>query len=319
MILTITLNPLLERRFEFNKISPGKNNRGASESIAAGGKGINVSRQLNQLGIDNSALTFTGGYTGKLFKKILAEEKIKASFIQINEETRNAAVVIDSSENSVTTYFGRNSTVTKDEAEAFLNKIEPMISNCEMVVLSGSSPSPETDHIFPEAIKLANRFDKISILDTYGSHLSNCLNAVPTVIHNNLEEISSLYNVSDEEPILKTLDDLYTKGIKQAFLTNGGSPTFASNFDFHFKVTNPVYTIKDPTGSGDAFTAGIVFGWHNNLTFEETVIMASCLGAANASVYQVCSSTLNDAENFRNSIEVVPIGKKMKTIDVTPR
>ena len=78
-------------------------------------------------------------------------------------------------------------------------------------------------------------------------------------------------------------------------------------------------TSGDATGSGDAFTAGIVYGWHNNLTFEETAIFASCLGAANASLYSVCKVDMETAEKYKQAVKIEPVGKKMKTLDVTPR
>jgi tagatose 6-phosphate kinase len=319
MILTVTLNPLLERRFEFESVNYSGTNRTIHEIPAAGGKGINVSRQLNKLGIDNSAFTFAGGFSGKLFKRLLAEENIKTGYVQLHDELRNGTVVIDKSKNSVSTFLGRNSNITESEADEFLSRLEKMIPNSEMIVLCGSSPSSLTDKIFPSVIKLANDNDKITLLDTYGNHLDACLDASPTIIHNNVDELKSFLSDDSENEILNMLDHFYSKGIKQAFITNGSGPVYASNFDFHFKITTPVINQKDPTGSGDSFTAGLIYGWHNNLTFEETAIIASCLGAANASDYKTCSSSLDECEIFRNQVSVIPVGKKMKTLDVTPR
>jgi tagatose 6-phosphate kinase len=318
MIITVTLNPILERRLEYSAVTYGAANRDPVETLNAGGKGINVSRQLNQLQLHNNAFTFTGGFSGKIFRKIIAEEEINASYVQIKDETRNGTVVIDRRENKVSTFFGRNSVIEVSESNEFLSRLERMIVNCEMLVLSGSSPSPSTDQIFPAAIRMANEMDKITVLDTYGKHLVECIEASPTIIHNNIDELASVYNLPDESSILTLLDNLYSKGIKQAYITNGPEPFFASNFDFHFKIFNPPIDEKDPVGSGDAFTAGICYGWHNNLTFEETAVISSSLGAANASVYDVCRCSMQDVEQLRENVRVVPVGKKMKTVDVNP-
>jgi tagatose 6-phosphate kinase len=319
MILTVTLNPLVERRFIYDEAVWGRSNRNDNDYLTAGGKGINVSRELTLFDIDNLAFTFAGGNTGKLLKKLLNEEHIKASFVQTADETRNSSIVIDKKNNTVTTFFGKNSDVTESEAAEFLEKLEKMILNCEIVVFSGSSPSPATDHIFAEGIRLANKSDKISILDTYGKFLPECLKASPTVVHNNLDEIKDEFNVTDEDSIYSLLHEFYSYGIKQVYITNSRSDVYASNFDFHFRIQNPPVLQKDPTGSGDAFTAGIVYGWHNNLTFEETAIIASCLGAANAAVYDTCKISLSEAGEYRDNVKVSPVGKKMKIIDVTPR
>jgi tagatose 6-phosphate kinase len=318
MILTVTINPLVERRFQFRSVQYGTSNRNSTENLAAGGKGINISRELNLLGLDNTALTFAGGYSGKILRNLLNKENIKASCISTADETRNSSVIIDQENNIVTAYFGNNSRITESEASEFLIKLEKMISNCEMVVFSGSSPSRTTDQIFPEGIKIANRQDKISLLDTYGDHLDACIKASPTIIHNNFDEISSNYNITSESEVFSLLDEFYSHNIKQVYITNGSSQICASNFDFHYKIKPPSVDQKDATGSGDAFTSGIVWGWHNNLTFEETVIIASCLGAANASSYEVCKVALSEAEKYKNAVEIIPVGKKMKIIDVTP-
>lgn len=321
MILTITINPLLERRFSYGKIDFKKNCRNGDEELRVGGKGINVSRQLNALGTDNFAFTFYGGCNGKLVRDCLTKEEIKFSGIRTRNETRECAVLIDKSAKRVYTFFASDTVISRQEAEDFKSKLEKMIENCEIVVFSGSSPCEATDDIFPYGIELANRYDKISVCDTYGKHLKYCIEETPTVIHNNVEEIAESLNMAleNEEQKINFLNGLYKEGIKQTFLTDGGYPAYASNFDFHYKIENPVVAAVDSTGSGDSFVAGIVYGWHNNLTFEETLSVASCLGAVNASRFDVCNVTEREFKLLKDEVKITPLGKKMKTIDVTPR
>ncbi len=320
MILTVTINPLLEKRFVYNKVITEEYNRNWFEELRAGGKGINVSRQLNRLTLQNIAFTFLGGKNGKALKDILTQEGINFTFVRTVSGTRDASVVIDRSEKTITNLFGRNSEVTLEEAEEFKTKLEKMIRNSEMVIFSGSSPCNAADSIFPFGIQTANKYDKISICDTYGNHLKNCIDSSPTIIHNNIAETekSLSLNLQSEEEKTKYLDFLYSKNIKQAYLTDGASETYCSNFDYHFRVINPKINSVDPTGSGDSFVAGIAFGWHNNLTFEETLSLASSLGIANSLSLETSNVILSEAEKFRSSVIIEPIGKKMKTVDVTP-
>jgi 1-phosphofructokinase family hexose kinase len=321
MILTITLNPLLERRFYFNSINVYEENRGFKEEIKAGGKGINVSRQLNNFNIENLAFTFLGGTNGKLFKEVLAREKIKFSFIHTKNETRETAVIIDSSKNKVTSFFAPNSLINAGEVDEFKNKLEKMIENCEMVIFAGSSPCPEADSIFTYGIELANKYDKISICDTYGNHLQNCIEKSPTIIHNNISEIekSLKIDLKSEEQKLAFLKMLYEKGIKQAFLTDGGNIAYTSNFDFYFKIEIPSVKVIDATGSGDGFVAGVAYGWHQNLSYEKTLTIAVKLGALNAASFDVCNVKKEELEMFTGNIEISSLGKKMKILDVAPR
>lgn len=319
MILSVTLNPLVERKFFFRSVNYYGSNRTSVEKVLAGGKGINVCRQLNALNIDNIALTFEGGFSGKLLKKLIYDENIKAAFIHTADESRNTSVIVNEEKRIISSFFGRNSEITSGESSEFLLKLEKMINNCEIVVFAGSSPSESTDHIFSSGIEIARKMDKIAIVDTYGSHLNSCINAKPRVIHINLGELSEFYNTAGEDEILKILDELYSKGIKQVFITDGDKTIYASNFDFHFKIVPPQIIAADPTGSGDAFTSGIIYGWHNNLTFEESAIIATCLGTVNASKYDLCNSTLQEAEQYRTGVQFNPVGKKMKIIDDKPR
>jgi 1-phosphofructokinase len=321
MILTVTLNPLLERRIVYNTIKIGTVNRDGKIEIKAGGKGINVSRQLNNLGIENLALTFAGGNRGREFKDVVHHEGIKSVLIHTEANTREALIFIDESAGSVTSCFGSNSAISRKEADEFTVKLEKMIPNYEMVILSGSSPCRETDSIFPAAIECANKYDRVIICDTYGDHLGDCFNASPTIIHNNIDEIENSLNIKlqSEDEINNFLVSLYAKNIKQVYITDSGKPFFASNFDYRFSIIPPSVKTIDSTGSGDAFTAGIAYGWHNDLVFEDALKTAVALGVANASVFDVCNVKINGFEELKTSVIINPIGKKMKVIDVKPQ
>ena len=320
MILTVTLNPLLEQRFIYKQIKSASQNRDGKLIFAAGGKGINVSRQLKNLKVQNVALTFAGGTFGKLFRNSLKNEEIDFSLINTKSDTRTCIVVIDSSKDNVSYFFGENPAVTKEEVENFVFKMEKMIQNCEIVVFSGSSPCKETDVIFPAGIEMANKYDKVSICDTYGSHLNNCFDASPRIVHNNIEEMVNSFSLKldSKREIIKFLDSLYHKGIKQVYLTDGDKDFYSSSFDFHYNVTVPKIEGVDSTGSGDAFVAGIAYGWHKNLTYNEQLKLAVSLGAANAEVFDVCNVKLKDAEKFIERVEIVSIGKKIKVINDSP-
>jgi 1-phosphofructokinase family hexose kinase len=319
MILTVTLNPLLERRLFFNSIQLGKTNRCSKEIFYAGGKGINVSRQLNYLDVKNSAFTFLGGNNGKVLRHCLVQDKIDFSIVSTKSETRMADLIIEKNQR-VSTFFGKNSEITIDEANEMKSKLEKMIQNCSIVVFSGSSASSSTDYIFPFGIEMANKHDKISIVDTYGAHLQNCIDAGPTVIHNNVDEVEKSLGISleSEDEKIQFLNDLYSKKIRLAFLTDGANPFYASKFDFHYKVESPFVNVVDATGSGDAFVAGIVYGLENSLVFDEFIKIAAALGAVNATKLETCGISFDEMNKYIDGVKNFPIGKKMKLIDDTP-
>jgi 1-phosphofructokinase family hexose kinase len=320
MILTITLNPLLERRLIYENINPGKVNRTDIEEFEAGGKGINVSRQLNRFGLQNLALTILGGNNGKMMRKILAIQQLNFTAINSKNETRSATLAIDKSRTNVTSYFGPNQKLEPSEISEMKSRIEKSILNSSIVVLSGSSPSPEANELFSFAIELCNEHDKVSILDTYGKHLQSCIDKSPTIIHNNIEETekSLKINLQNENEIIDYLDFLYQKGVKLSFITNGEKPGYASKFDFKFKFESPEVKVIDPTGSGDAFVAGLCYGLEKSLVFEEFLAFASAAGTANCIQWDVCNSSQNEIDYYKTQIKISPIGKKMKIIDDSP-
>lgn len=319
MILTVTLNPLLEKNLYF-KSTTSDNNRAYKEDYSAGGKGINISRQLNLLGIQNHAITFLGGANGKKLRSSLEKEKISFSAVSSKSETREATLIFDDEKKNLKTYFGLNSEISESEINQFLQKLEKAVINSSIVIFSGSLPTAECSIIVEKGIELCNKYDKVSILDSYGGQLETLLDKGPTVVHNNLRELESSLslNLSNEENISNLLDGLYSKGIKLAFLTAGKGDTFAAKSDFHYRISNPKIVEKNPTGSGDAFVAGLIYGLEKSLIFNDFVKLASAFGAQNASTWDVCKVPLEEAKNLAHDVTITEIGKKIKLIDDSP-
>ncbi len=320
MILTVTINPLLERRYHYQSLNLSSVNRNGKLTIQAGGKGINVNRQLNKLGVKNIAMLFAGGTNGKLLRETLREEKIFFSEIVTKNETRESANIIDESNEKIYSFFGTDTLISSSEVSEFISKLEKAIATSEIVVFSGSSPCKEADLIFVEGINIANKLDKISVCDTYGRHLQECYDSSPTIIHNNIDEIKTSlgFDLQNEADHINLLNMLYKKGIKQVYITDSENPFYASNFDFHYKAVPPKIRRVDSTGSGDAFVAGIVYGWHNKFTFENQLRFATALAAFNAKSFEVCDVEISVANSLAEKIQINAVGKKLKEIDDSP-
>lgn len=319
MVVTVTLNPLLENKLLFKEIL-SENSRAYSKKLLAGGKGINISRQLNMLGIDNHALTFLGGANGKKLRAILENENINFTAVNTKSETREASLIFNESEQKLKTYFPPNPNISVDEIQKFLVKLEKAIINSSIVVFAGSLPNDETSIIVANGIELCNKLDKICILDTYGKYLSDFMNLCPTVIHNNFSEIESSLrvNLNNTDNVTQFLNKLYESQIKLAFLTSGMKDSYAAKADFHYRIKNPQVLQKNSAGSGDAFVAGIIYGLEKSLIFNDFVKLASALGAVNASVWQTCRVKLEDAKKLVDNVKIEEIGKKIKLIDDSP-
>lgn len=320
MVLTVTLNPLLEQRLYYkNVVLPGEN-RSYKEEFKAGGKGINVSRQLNHLGIKNLALTFIGGSNGKIFRNLLEEEKIDFSPVSAKSNLRTSTIVIDESSRKISSFFSPDSELEQKELDDFKSKLEKTIKNSSLVVFSGSVPTTKAAEVLYEGIDMANREDKPVIIDTYGKHLKECFKLSPLAVHNTIDEINhSLHkSIKDEKEILDFLDELYSWGVRLAFLTNGDKTFYSSKYDFKYKITPPKVNTIDATGSGDAFTAGVIHGLEKSLVYEEMLANATALGALNSLNLDAANVVKKDMESLVDKVKIEPVGKKMKLIDDSP-
>jgi 1-phosphofructokinase family hexose kinase len=318
MVLTVTLNPLLEKKLYFNSLNSA--NRAYKQEYLAGGKGINVSRQLNFLGIENHALTFLGGSNGKKLRSALEQDKISFSVVSTKDETREATLIFDEEKQNLQTFFGINSEITDQEIKQFVDKLEKSIVNSSIVVFSGSLPNKEASIIIERGIELCNKLDKISILDSYGDLLENYIKLGPTVVHNNLKELKSSFyiNLDKEKKISEFLNFLYKSNVKLSFLTSGKNNFYAAKSDFHYKVSVPKIIEKDSTGSGDAFVAGIIYGLENSLIFNDFVRLAVSIGAKNAESWKTCCVNFDEANSYIEKVKITEIGKKIKLIDDSP-
>lgn len=317
MILTVTLNPIIEHRLHFEEVTQGEANRSDRLSYYAGGKGINVSRQLNRTGVPNLAFTFLGGDHGRRLRAALTAEKINFTAITTKAETRFGSVVIENEANRVTHYFGSSPVITEAEVTEFKAKLEKMMQNCEYVVFSGSSPSPACDDIFAYGLDLASKYDKTSILDTYGTALANAITHEPTILHLNRKEAAGWLGtpLKTEDDVIAVLNRFRETGVKIAVITDGPGPVFVNHFGFIYKVIPPVINRVDETGSGDAFVAGLVTGLFKDEILSDTLKIATAYGAANAGMIEVCEVSNESAQKLFKLVEVETVGKKLNLMN----
>ncbi|MBM4175369.1 MAG: 1-phosphofructokinase family hexose kinase [Ignavibacteria bacterium] len=309
MILTVSLNPLLEKTFFYDKVNYNDVNRASSILLSAGGKGINVSRQLNHLRVDNLATGFLGGENGKRIKSILHKENIKNSFHRIKSETREGIVIVDSN-NVHTSFFEPDPFISKIEVDEFIGKTKKSILNSEMIIISGSAPEnpngEDCSRIFAELIAFGNELDKFTIVDTYGKKLNQIYSNPPLVAHANIKEVETSLgiSISNEDDMINFLKSDVIGGIKIYFLTNGEQPFFAVNQKYIYRIEPLEVNTLNSTGSGDAFMAGLIFGLHHNQPFEDILRFATVCGSLNASMMEVCRVPLDEIMRELNQVQI---------------
>jgi 1-phosphofructokinase len=184
MVYTITLNPAIDYYIQISNLLWGEVNRTNSETVAVGGKGINVSRVLTEFGTDNIAFGFTAGITGEIIQKQFPE------FIPIGGGNTRINVKILEGEYE-TEVNGQGPVVTIDDVNKLFQKIEKSLVKDDIIVLSGSVPQSLPSTIYADVIRYANQIGVYTFVDTSGPALVESMKAKPFLITPNLSELET--------------------------------------------------------------------------------------------------------------------------------
>ncbi|HEL1980393.1 TPA: tagatose-6-phosphate kinase [Streptococcus suis] len=307
MILTITLNPSVDIAYQLDTFYLDTVNRVENVQKTAGGKGLNVTRVLKQIGEDVVATGFIGGEIGSYVKKQLTRNDIKNSFVEIGSETRNCIAVLH--DGKQTEILEQGPTIQEHEALNFIEHLEIILNNVDVVVISGSLPKGLASNYYVEIVELCKKCGVAVVLDCSGEALKNVLESQqkPTVIKPNTEELSQLIGkeVTDDIQELKSvLSGQLFQGIEWIVVSLGAQGAFAKHNDKFYRVRIPKIKVVNPVGSGDSTVAGIAAGLVHALPDAELLKNANVLGMLNAQEEQTGYVNLENAESLYSQIEV---------------
>ena len=307
MILTITLNPSVDIAYQLDTFHLDTVNRVENVQKTAGGKGLNVTRVLKQIGEDVVATGFIGGEIGSYVKKQLTRNDIKNSFVEIGNETRNCIAVLH--DGKQTEILEQGPTIQEHEALNFIEHLEIILNNVDVVVISGSLPKGLANNYYVKIIELCKKCGVAVVLDCSGKALKNVLESQqkPTVIKPNTEELSQLIGkeVTDDIQELKSvLSGQLFQGIDWIVVSLGAKGAFAKHKDKFYRVRIPKIKVVNPVGSGDSTVAGIAAGLVHALPEAELLKNATVLGMLNAQEERTGYVNLENAESLYSQIEV---------------
>ncbi len=283
MIVTVTMNPAIDKTVEIEELVPGGLNRIQKVEYDAGGKGINVSKTIRELGGASIAAGFLGGSAGKTIENVLNEKGIRNDFIWVDGETRTNTKVYEKN-GEVTELNEPGPQISKEAVEQLLKKLEGYADDQTLFILAGSIPNSVDKGIYEEIIKRVHKHGAKVLLDADGEQFRNALQAGPDIIKPNraeLEEYAQFdYRASIEE-LLKIAEDLKSSGIGTVAVSMGKGGAMFVHGDY--KVKCPALSVKahSTVGAGDAMVAALAYAWDFNLDDEQTVrlCMAASAGA----------------------------------------
>jgi len=284
MILTVTMNPSIDISYPLETLHLDTVNRVDKVSKTAGGKGLNVTRVLAEIGDPVSATGLIGGSTGQFILDHLDQE-IGKEFFEIQGETRNCIAILH--EGQQTEILEKGPSVSEEEGQAFLDHYETLLPDVAVVAISGSLPAGLPLDYYSQLVERAKKAGKPVVLDCSGASLEKALVAPvqPTVIKPNNEELSQLlgYEVTTDLDQLKEVlqSDLF-KGIEWVIVSLGADGAFAKHGDVFYKVDIPKIEVVNPVGSGDSTVAGIASALYHQEDDKALLTKANVLGMLNA-------------------------------------
>ncbi len=283
MIVTVTMNPAIDKTVEIDTLQPGGLNRIQKVEYDAGGKGINVSKTIRELGGRSIATGFLGGNAGRTIASVLDEKEIQNDFIWVEGETRTNTKVFEKN-GAVTELNEPGPVILESQIDQLIEKLESYADSQTLVILAGSIPNGVDKKIYARMIQKMHEAGAKVLLDADGELFRHSLEAGPDIIKPNRIELEEYfgcdYRASDEE-LLRMAKDLQKKGISTVAVSMGKSGAMMVREGY--EVRCPALSVKahSTVGAGDAMVAALAYSWEQKLDHEQTVrlCMAASAGA----------------------------------------
>lgn len=283
MIVTLTLNPALDKSTEVEKLVPEKKMRCASLRIDAGGGGINVSKAIHELGGKTLAVFPSGGLNGKIMEGLLDKEGISHHTIPIKDETRENFVATELSSGKQYRFVMPGPALGDDELEACKSLIKNMNPSPRFLICSGSLPPGVSEDFFAIIAGIAKNKKIKLIVDTSGPALKKALDAGVYLLKPNLSELCSLVGkdwleLSQIEEAAREV--ISHSGCEAVVASMGPAGAVLVTKNITKRMTAPVVKKLSTVGAGDSMVAGMVWMLGKGEPLEEAVRFGVACGTA---------------------------------------
>lgn len=309
MILTVTLNPAVDKTYTAGELIVGHVNRMRSAMSLAGGKGVNVTKVLRQYDFPVCATGFLGGYAGDFIEDYLKSRQVDCRFIRVEGETRsNMNILADNG--YVTEILEPGPEIGEDHLQQFLRQYEAVLPDCELVVLSGSAARGLPDDIYPILIEKARMRGIKTMLDTSGDSLKGALTAKPYLIKPNLKELEYIvgHKLINRDAVVEAALEIHKSGIAHVIVSMGqkGLISVSSGGYAYFAKAEKIRAVNT-VGCGDCVVASYAMSILNGESKEETLRKAVAISAANATTLKSAEIPRDVANELYDSISVEKI------------
>ena len=306
MILTVTLNAAIDKRYVVDDFKTGEVNRVRECSYVPGGKGLNVSKPAAIYGAEVVATGFVGGHAGNYIEDALKPFGIKGDFYHVNAESRSCINIWDEVNQVQTEFLEPGFTLTEEDFAGFEAKFRQLVQEAKVVAMSGSVPKGLDGTAYQRLVKIVKDAGIPVILDTSGKLLEMGIEAIPTMIKPNIDEIRMLTGkrCDDISEIIEAARAIHERGVKIVAVSLGADGSLAVGDDGIFRARVPKIDAVNTVGCGDSMIAGFALGLSKGLPLEETLRLASAISAAAAMREETGFFVMEDMEKLLPQIEI---------------
>lgn len=308
MILTVTPNTTIDLTIIIPSLTPNKTIRAVQSVYSMGGKPTDASWILGEIGIPSLALGFTAGATGDRAQTMLRARGVTADFIPVGGETRINVVIMTQDTHSHTTLTTSTMVVEAAHVAALREKYAAALRGADCVVLGGTLPSGMTPAFYADCIALANAHHVPTIFDATDANLRAGLEARPTFIKPNRDELSALLGRE-----IHGLEEAYLAGREivaqygtQPIMTFGGDGALAVLRDRAYFIPPLSVPVVSPAGAGDAVLAGLAASFARRQPIEEGLKLGTAAAAAVCMLPGTADCRREDVERLLPQVELRP-------------
>lgn len=281
MLYTVTFNPSLDYLIEVDRLTIGRVNRTLQEHIYPGGKGVNVSILLQNLGLSNTALGFCAGFTGRELARLLGEFGCETDFIEIPGCTR---INVKVKNGGMTDINGQGPQIPPEAQDALLQKLDALRAG-DALVLAGSIPNTLPADVYERILQMLDGRGVHIVVDATRELLMNVLPYHPFLIKPNHHELGELFGkeLHTPEEIAFYAQALQEHGARNVLVSMGGKGALLAAEDGQvLRSRAPGGKAVNPVGAGDSMVAGFLYGYMSTGHYREALRMGLVCGSATA-------------------------------------
>lgn len=306
MILTVTLNAAIDKRYVVEDFKVGEVNRVIECVYTPGGKGLNVSKPASIAGAKVVATGFVGGHAGNYIESELKPFGIESAFYHMEQESRSCINIWDTVQKKQTEFLEPGFTVTEKDFEGFVERFSELVKEADVVAMSGSVPKGLDGKAYQRLVAIVKAAGKKVILDTSGKLLTAGIESKPTMIKPNIDEIRMLTGsyCDDMDEIITAAEQIHANGVEVVAVSLGGDGAIVVSDEGVFRAIVPKIDAVNTVGCGDSMIAGFALGFSEGLSIADTLKKASAISAAAALREETGFFVMEDMEKIFPKVEI---------------